>query len=224
MNEHIQTIANKLDIALPDIKCPPVGQTSEEIINTLKIVKKLDPKVLLEIGSAYGGFVYLLSTVLDDRQKRTIITIDPWFQATKYGGKYKDYLEITKKLSQFYSHIGYFHIRGKSEAKRTINDLVAIIKGRPIDFLFIDGAHTYKTVSSDWKNYKKYLTKDGLVAFHDIAGDTGAAKAWQEIIAKEKDKYLSLEFLKEGVPLLPFVKEPTTLGVGYLFKKFKPKN
>ena len=219
MNKHIQVIAKKLRVVLPDIKCPSIGQTPEEIINTLKIVKKFNPKVILEIGSAEGGFVYLLSTVLDDRKKRTIITIDPWSQATKYGDKYKNYLEITKKLSQFYPHIDYLHIRGGSQSKRTIKSLVAILKGRPIDFLFIDGAHTYKAVYNDWKNYKKYLAEDCLVAFHDIVGHSGTSKAWREVIAKEGNKYFSLEFLKIGVPLLPFIKEPTILGIGYLFKK-----
>lgn len=224
MNEHIQAVAKRLKISLPNVECPPVGQTQEEIINTLRMIKKLGPKIVLEIGSAEGGFVYLLSTVLGAHQKRTIITIDPWSKTTKYGDKYKDYLEVTKELSKFYPHISFLHIRGKSETKKTIKSLERILKGKSIDFLFIDGAHTYEAVSNDWNNYKKYLAKDGLVAFHDIVGAAGVAKAWQEIVTKEKDKYSSLEFLKEGIPLLPFVKEPTTLGVGYLSKKFESKN
>ena len=38
-----------------------------------------------------------------------------------------------------------------------------------MDFLFIDGDHTYAGVKNDFEGYSKLVKKGGLIAFHDIA-------------------------------------------------------
>lgn len=37
----------------------------------------------------------------------------------------------------------------------------------PIDFLFIDGDHSYEAVRTDWDDWHGHVRPDGLVAFHD---------------------------------------------------------
>lgn len=117
MNDRIKAIANNLKLTLPNIECPAIGQTPDEIINTLKIVKLLDPKIILEIGSATGGFIYLLSTMLHHRKIRTIISIDPWGKGTRYEAQYDIYKNTINKLKRLYPNNTYLHIRGKSENK-----------------------------------------------------------------------------------------------------------
>lgn len=220
--KRILDIAEKLGISLPDFACPEVGQTPDEIINTLKIVKKLDPEVILEIGTARGGFIYLLSAMLGDKSK-TMISIDPWTKGTKYEASYDIYKDTISGLRQNYPSNNYFHIRGKSADKSSIDALKELLQGRKIDFWFIDGDHSYEGVINDWTNYRIFLDKSSVVAFHDIAEDPGAGKAWKEIIAKNKD-YACVEFKRKGVSLLDFengknekYSMPMVLGVGYLF-------
>lgn len=43
------------------------------------------------------------------------------------------------------------------------------INNRKIDFLFIDGDHTYKGVKKDFEMYKSFVSEDGIIALHDIA-------------------------------------------------------
>jgi predicted O-methyltransferase YrrM len=45
------------------------------------------------------------------------------------------------------------------------------LAGREIDFLFIDGDHTYEGVKSDFEMYSPLVRAGGLVAFHDIVPD-----------------------------------------------------
>jgi len=54
----------------------------------------------------------------------------------------------------------------------------------PIDFLFIDGDHTYAGVRQDWEQYSPLVRSGGLIASHDEAmnyQDTHVAQFWNEI-------------------------------------------
>jgi predicted O-methyltransferase YrrM len=37
----------------------------------------------------------------------------------------------------------------------------------PIDFLFIDGDHTWEGIDADWRNWSPFVTVGGIVALHD---------------------------------------------------------
>jgi predicted O-methyltransferase YrrM len=47
-------------------------------------------------------------------------------------------------------------------------ELEALLQGRPIDFLMIDGDHRYEGVKSDFLLYSCLMKEGGLIAFHDI--------------------------------------------------------
>ena len=38
---------------------------------------------------------------------------------------------------------------------------------KPIDFLFIDGDHSYESCMRDWQDWSSFVTTGGVVAFHD---------------------------------------------------------
>lgn len=55
-----------------------------------------------------------------------------------------------------------------------------------MDFLFIDGDHTYEGVKKDFEMYSSLVRRGGLIAFHDIVPhplETGCEvnKFWNEI-------------------------------------------
>ena len=86
----------------------------------------------------------------------------------------------------------------------------------PYDIIFIDGGHDYKTAKSDFMNFSKLVSKNGIIIFHDIMhcdvpkGHKGVPHLWSEI-KKNKKKYISKEFY-DNLPV-------TRTGIGVLIKK-----
>ena len=61
-----------------------------------------------------------------------------------------------------------------------------------IDFLFIDGDHTYEGVKSDFEMYSPLVRSGGLIALHDIVPGPegcvgGVPKYWSELKADRFD-------------------------------------
>ena len=156
-------------------------QIKEEILELLRILNKIKPKVILEIGTASGGTLFLFTRVASE--DATIISID--LPGGKFGGGYpawKSHLYKAFKLPKQKMHL----IRANSHSKETLEKLKNILGDRKIDFLFIDGDHTYKGVRKDFEMYSPLVRKGGIIAFHDIVdGPTkdvgGVPKFWREI-------------------------------------------
>ena len=47
-----------------------------------------------------------------------------------------------------------------------------------IDFLFIDGDHTYKSCLQDWDDWSRFVEKNGVVIFHDARFGRGDGSYW----------------------------------------------
>jgi len=63
------------------------------------------------------------------------------------------------------------------------------LKGNKIDFLFIDGDHSYDGVKLDFDIYCSLLNPEGIVSFHDIVVHSRKSactvhRFWQEIKGK----------------------------------------
>ena len=52
---------------------------------------------------------------------------------------------------------------------------------KSIDFIFIDGSHSYQPVFSDFMGFFPWVKDHGVVAFHDIGSCTGPMRVWQEM-------------------------------------------
>ena len=82
------------------------------------------------------------------------------------------------------------------------------------DVIFIDGGHDYKTVKKDFLNYSKFLSKYGIIVFHDIKSHLfvpGVLKFWNEFKKTNKKKWIIKEFFDPG-----HVQET---GIGLAYKK-----
>lgn len=75
-------------------------------------------------------------------------------------------------------------MRADSHDNSTLEHLKSLLGGGSIDFLFIDGDHTYEGVKRDWEMYSPLVRPGGLVAFHDVAGNyetTQVKRLWDVI-------------------------------------------
>src|SRR5205814_5561841 len=57
--------------------------------------------------------------------------------------------------------------RGRVHWLRTTGREAAPLVGGPVDFLFIDGDHTYEGLRGDWEAWSGLIAVGGVVALHD---------------------------------------------------------
>jgi len=171
-------------------------QIKEEFIELLKIFKELNPKYILEIGTANGGTLFCFCKLAQD--DATIISID--LPEGEFGGGYPEwkvsvYQVFAKKNQKLYL------LKKDSHQKETLEEVKKILNGNQLDFLFIDGDHSYDGVKKDFEMYSTLVRKGGIIAFHDIINndptrlDIGVPKFWLEV----KDRYLFKEIIIDKI-------------------------
>lgn len=170
------------------------SQIKSEIIELINELSKNPPKIILEIGTATGGTLSMFTDVASDNAE--IISIDLPFG--RYGAGYLKYrIPLLKAFSgpNQTMHL----IRADSHDHRTIEKLKKILHGRKLDFLFIDGDHSYNGVKADFENYLPFVSNTGMVAFHDIVENAydksfGTHAFWEEI----KNNYSYKEYIRDN--------------------------
>ncbi len=169
------------------------AQVQDEILELLRILDEIKPKIVIEIGTAGGGTLFLFSRVASE--EATIISID--LPGGKFGGGYPNWMTPLYKtfgLPKQKLHL----IRANSHSQETLERVKNILNNRKVDFLFIDGDHTYEGVKRDFEMYSPLVKEGGIIAFHDIVihpPETGCevSKFWDEI----KKKYEYVEIIED---------------------------
>jgi len=138
-------------------------QIPEEIFELLEIIKEKKPKTVLEIGTARGGNLFLFSRIITGDSK--IISID--LPGGLFGGGYS---KLRMLMYKFFAkdNQSLRLVRKDSHQEGTLEDLKNILGNEKIDFLFIDGDHSYNGVKKDFEMYSPLVSKDGIIGFHDI--------------------------------------------------------
>jgi predicted O-methyltransferase YrrM len=175
-------------------------QNRSEIYNLLQLLASRKPKRILEIGTANGGTLFLFCRIADPNA--TIISVDlpgGWF-----GGGYPRWKGILYR--RFASAGQKLHlIRADSHRPETLEQVERILAGDKLDFVFIDGDHTYEGVSQDFQKYRQLCATDAVIGFHDIV--TNAADPDCEVPRFWND-------LRAHCNTTEFVENPAQLGAG----------
>lgn len=168
-------------------------QIESEITILLELMRELRPRVVLEIGTASGGTLFLLTRVA--QPDAILISID--LPGGAFGGGYSRlrvpmYKAFAKEGQRIYL------IRANSHDLATLEKVRLILDDRKVDFLFIDGDHDYEGVKMDFEMYAPLVREKGIVAFHDIVPGSpdkvgGVPRFWKEI----KTSYESQEIVED---------------------------
>lgn len=150
-----------------------------EILQLMKILEKVSPKTVLDIGTALGGTLYLWTKITDPYGHLISIDLPEVYPEWK-----------TLLYYSFSSPHQKIHLLKMNTHKiSTLHEVKNVLGNSNVDFLFIDGDHTYEGVKKDFEYYSP-LVKKGIIAFHDIvpASDSkphlfsgGVPKFWKEI-------------------------------------------
>src|SRR5690606_2562268 len=130
-------------------------QVRSEIRALLELLAQRQPRAMLEIGTANGGSLFLFCRVLPGAR---IISID--LPGGAFGGGYD---ESREPLYRAFALPGQeLHlIRADSHQPATRRQAAALLQGKPLDFLFIDGDHTYSGVQADFEMYSPLVRREG---------------------------------------------------------------
>ncbi len=156
-------------------------QIPEEILGLLRILNERKPRVVIEIGTAMGGTLFLFCRVAD--KDATIISID--LPGGMFGGGY--YWWRIPLYKRFTLPKQKLHLlRADSHSEETLDKVMNILGGKKADFLFIDGDHSYDGVRMDFEMFSPLVKEGGIIAFHDIVvhpAETGCkvSEFWDEI-------------------------------------------
>lgn len=168
-------------------------QIPTEITQLAKAVQAINPRIIVEIGTARGGTLLIWSYLASKR----VITCDlndttlqrPLFSRFPPPGSN---CQVT--LLSGNSHEASFKARLAQE-----------LNGEKADFLFIDGDHTESGVEADYNDYKEFVRPGGLIAFHDIV---------EKQPLPTNQVYHLWKRIKVGADVQEFVADPNQCGFG----------
>jgi predicted O-methyltransferase YrrM len=157
-------------------------QSKPELTNLLAWIKNRPaPKAVLEIGTARGGTLFSWCALA--APDATIVSVD--LPGGIHGGGYPPWkVDFYRRFAGPSQKIHL--LRGDSHDLKMLEEVKKLIPPGGLDFLFIDGDHTFEGVKSDYDLYSPLVKPGGTIIFHDICVhrveyDCHVDKLWNEL-------------------------------------------
>ena len=182
-----------------------IQQVREEIkaLALILDLHNLTNGTCLEIGLGFFGSTHFLWRLLFDE----VITIEKNFERVREFGrntkKYYGKFTLDDKRSKFYN--------GLSNDEKIVEQIYQ--NHKDINFLFIDGNHTYASALADFLLYYPLVKRGGIIAFHD----TVYTKGYNEDVPRLMDDLRSGKYTDGELQLID-IHESETQGITF-FKK-----
>lgn len=188
-------------------------QKPGELESLCRLVHRERVDTVLEVGTALGGTFYCWLQVA--KPDALLISVD--LPHGSYRCHHGDPLETPDRLrAEAKPEQRLEFVREDSHAPETLEAVERILDGREVDFLFIDGDHTYEGVRADFEMYAPLVREGGLVGFHDIVTHRGidnceVKRLWEEVKRTHKEQW---SFVERG-------DDPSICGIGVIRIKRK---
>jgi len=169
-------------------------QVRSEITALAKAVEALNPKTILEIGTARGGTLLIWSSLASKK----VVSCD--MQDMSIQG------ELLQALPPKASDCEVVLLSGNSHSPDFRQRVEKELNGEPVDLLFIDGDHTEKGVEADYRDYHHLVRPGGIIAFHDIVEN--------QPLEINQVYYFWQRLKQEGVETEEFVNDANQCGFG----------
>ena len=174
--------SDQVDKALASVT-RTMEQWPNEIRPFANFLASKEPKNVLEIGVRKGGTASLWCLIASG----LVVGVD-WDQRDSLGFPYT--MQLSNAMMDDYKN--YRFVFGDSHHKDTVDAVQALVP--EVDFLFIDGDHSYNGVKKDFELYSPLVKPGGLIAFHDIV-DTELIRSaghgvhifWRELEGKKHE-------------------------------------
>lgn len=164
------------------------------------LIRNLNPKVIVELGTYVGvSFFTMCQAVKDGQLDTKLHAVDTWKGDEQTRFYDESIFDLFSKLKR-----SYYNDLNIILHRKTFDQALEEFPSNSIDFLHIDGLHTYKAVKHDFTAWNKKVKKGGVIFLHDTHMQRAGFevyKLWEEIKGKNK----TLEFSH-------------SYGLGILFK------
>lgn len=162
------------------------SQDSWEMFKMLSAVNKIKPMVIVEIGIHNGWSLVTYNEAFPDAQ---IYGVD--------NGDWPD--QVLPNNATL--------IKEDSQSEATVNRFKSLSGNSKIDFLFIDGDHSYEGVRMDYLLWSPLVRPGGVIGFHDINNRDIEGVQVDQLIEQFENEFLDIEkfqatALSPGVALL----------------------
>jgi predicted O-methyltransferase YrrM len=146
--------------------------TTQEKRKIFNLARSVKVGYAVEIGSYLGASSSFIAAGLN--QDCILICIDTWENDAMSEGMmntFNAHCNNTKKYSDKIMRVKGFSQNVVDEVRKITNK---------IDFLFIDGDHSYDSCKKDWDKYSPLLKNGSIVIFHDSGWAEGVIKVINE--------------------------------------------
>jgi len=150
----------------------PTYTTAKELLQLYRLANSLKRNsIAVEIGSYIGASSLMIAKGL--RRKSKLYCIDTWENDAMSEGKWLTFERFQENTVMVKNRLITIKSESVDAAKHCRDE---------IDFIFIDGDHSYKGVKSDVDSWFNKLKHNGLIIMHDIGWADGVIKVIEEDI------------------------------------------
>jgi predicted O-methyltransferase YrrM len=181
-------------------------QSPFEIGELVRLVQSRQPKHVLEIGTARGGTLLLLTESAAPGAR--IVSLD--LPGGRNGGGYPEWKSaIYRKFPREGRTLTL--VRGNSHLDSSREQVAKLAGPQGFDLIMIDADHSYDGVKRDFQLYRPLLAPGGMIVMHDILpnrfdAEIDVAPFWEEV----KREYAHTRELIED-------REQGVFGIGLVF-------
>ena len=180
-------------------------QDRHEVISLIKKLLEMQPKTILEIGTARGGTLFLFCRAA--ARDAEIVSVD--LPYGRNGGGYpswkvpiyQQFAEPSQKLTL---------IRANSHLAQSRELVELAVNGREFDVIMIDADHSYEGAKRDFELYSSLASRHGIVVLHDILPnrfdpEINVHRLWEELSAEHQCEEIVADYHQGN------------LGIGVIF-------
>jgi predicted O-methyltransferase YrrM len=155
-------------------------QKKAELRPFISFLRRHPLQTIVEIGTYSGGTLWLWCQIASPTAH--VVSID--LPGGAFGGgqneaqaeQFRSFARDGQRLTL---------IRADSHDRQTLDELARELGRVSIDFLFIDGDHTYEGVKQDYEMYSPLVRTGGIVAFHDVLPHTQDERCQVDVLWEE---------------------------------------
>jgi cephalosporin hydroxylase len=177
-----------------------ITQAPEEILWLLALLRPERPRTVVEIGVDQGGTLFLWTQVA--AEDALLVAVDT--RRLGVFGSWSPYACVRRAFARRDQRIELL-MPADSHDPRTVESVRRILDGQMIDFLFIDGDHSYDGVKRDFELFSPLVRPGGTVALHDVAAADcpGVEQYFAELAGRfECDSRVAAESRRYGIGIV----------------------